>query len=107
LAGFQVTRFGRFWVIPEAVGTCEAGGANSPWLEQYTKALEGQEVILIPDRDAPGYARVKRIARALLGKVARLKYLELEDGKDVSAWFQRGHSEVEFIAQLEPEEVSQ
>ena len=89
--------------------TTNAGGANAPWLPQFTAALAGREVILIPDRDGPGYARVKRIARALLGKVPRLVYLELEgDGiKDVTDWFNAGHSELEFIAQFDGEEVSQ
>jgi len=40
---------------------------------------------LIPDNDSAGPARVLRIARALLGRVARLVVLELEGGaKDVS-----------------------
>lgn len=90
------------------VATTNAGGANAPWLPQFTAALAGREVILIPDRDAAGYARVKRIARALLRKVPRLVYLELEgDGiKDSTDWFNAGHSELELIAQLDGEEVS-
>jgi 5S rRNA maturation endonuclease (ribonuclease M5) len=88
------------------VTTTNAGGAKAPWLPQFTEALRGREVILIPDRDAPGYARVKRIARALLGNVPRLVYLELEDGKDVTEWFARGHSELELIALLDPEEAA-
>jgi len=51
---------------------------------------------------------VLRIARALLGRVARLVVLELEGAgvKDVSDWFAAGHSELELIAQLDGEEVS-
>ena len=89
------------------VATTNVGGASAPWLPEYTEALRGREVILIPDRDKPGYACVKRIARALLGNVGRLVYLELEDGKDVTEWFSRGHSELELIAQLEEEAVPQ
>jgi 5S rRNA maturation endonuclease (ribonuclease M5) len=89
------------------VATTNAGGAMAPWLPQYTAALAGREVILIPDNDVPGRRRVLTIARALLGKAARLIVLELEDGKDVTEWFSRGHSEVEFIAQVEGEAVSQ
>lgn len=89
------------------VATTNAGGANAPWSPQFTEALRGREVILIPDRDPAGYERVERIARALLGNVARLVYLELEDGKDVTEWFARGHSEVELIAQLDGSEVGQ
>ena len=37
-------------------------------------------MILIPDNDAPGRKRVLNIARALVGKVARLVVLELEGG---------------------------
>jgi putative DNA primase/helicase len=64
--------------------TTNAGGANAPWLPAYIEALRGREVILIPDNDPPGKARVVRIARALFGSVARLIILELEDGRDVT-----------------------
>ena len=89
------------------VATTNAGGAKSHWAPQYTESLRGREVILIPDNDAPGRKRVLNIARALLGKVARLVVLELEGGsKDVTEWFSQGHSELELIAQLDGEEVS-
>jgi putative DNA primase/helicase len=88
------------------VATTNAGGAKAPWLPQYTESLRGREVILIPDNDPPGRERVVRIARALVGKVARLAILELGDGKDVTDWFQRGHSECELIAELDGKEVS-
>lgn len=89
------------------VATTNAGGAKAPWAPQYTEALRGREVILIPDNDAPGRKRVLNIARALLGRVARLVVLELEGGaKDVTDWFGQGHSELELIAQLDGEEVS-
>jgi putative DNA primase/helicase len=88
------------------VATCEAGGAKAPWLDSYTQALRGREVILLPDADTPGRARVKRIARALYKKVARLVVIELENAKDVTEWFRQGHSEVELIQILDPEEIS-
>ena len=89
------------------VATTNAGGAKAHWAPQFTEALRGREVILIPDNDAPGRKRVVNIARALLGKVARLIVLELEGGaKDVSEWFGRGHSELELIALLDGDEVS-
>jgi DNA primase len=89
------------------VATTNAGGAKAPWAQPYTEALSGREVILIPDNDAPGRKRVLNIARALLGKVARLVVLELEGGsKDVTEWFSQGHSELELIAQVDGEEVS-
>ena len=89
------------------VATTNSGGADAPWLSSYTKALRGREVILLPDRDQAGHERVARIARKLVGNVARLVILELEGAKDISEWFQQGHSECELIAQLEGTEVSQ
>ena len=85
------------------VATTNAGGAEAPWLPGYTAALQGREVIMIPDNDPPGRQRVLQIARLLLGKVARLCILELEGAKDVSEWFDQGHSELELINQLETE----
>jgi 5S rRNA maturation endonuclease (ribonuclease M5) len=89
------------------VATTNAGGAKAPWLPQYTEALRGREVILLPDADQPGRARVVRIARALLGIAAHIIILELEGAKDVTQWFEQGHSETYLIAQVEGAAVSQ
>jgi putative DNA primase/helicase len=87
--------------------TTNAGGADAPWLPTFTEALAGREVILIPDNDWPGRKRVLRIARALLGNAARIVFWEPENSKDISNWLRDGHSELELIAQVEGEEVSQ
>ena len=42
-----------------------------------------------------------------MGHAAQIVVLELEDGKDISDWFERGHSELELIAQVQGQEVSQ
>lgn len=81
--------------------TTNAGGAHAPWTDEYTIALSGKDIILIPDRDVPGRSRVVRIARALLGSAARVRILELNDSKDIAEWFERGHSEVELINLIE------
>ena len=84
------------------VATTAAGGAQAQWLQSYTEALLGKEVIVIPDNDVPGWTRAVKVCRELVGKVARLRIHELpEDIKDVSDWFAAGHSEVELIESLE------
>jgi putative DNA primase/helicase len=88
------------------VATTHAGGAKAPWLSQYTESLRGREVILIPDNDPAGRLRVVAIARALLGRAARIIVLELRDGKDVSDWFDRGHSELELVSLVERPEAT-
>jgi DNA primase len=91
------------------VATTNAGGADAPWLPPFTRALAGREVILVPDKDAPGRQRVLRIARELLGYAGRIVVWEPDDpkAKDITDWFALGHSELELIAQVEHEEVSQ
>jgi putative DNA primase/helicase len=86
--------------------TTNAGGADAPWLPSFTEALTGREVILIPDNDTPGRKRVLRIARALLGRAARIIVWEPEGVKDISHWFSDGHSELELIAEVEGQEVN-
>jgi putative DNA primase/helicase len=55
------------------IATTNSGGAQAPWLSQYTESLRGREVILIPDNDPPGRRRVLTIARALLGHCANCR----------------------------------
>lgn len=85
------------------VATTTAGGAGSPWLAEYTDALRGREVIVVPDGDGPGWARALFVCRELKGNVARLVvFNDLPEGvRDISDWFAAGHSETELIAILE------
>jgi len=76
------------------VATTNAGGAKARWLPEFTEALVGREVILIPDNDKPGRERGKGIAHDLLGHVARLVMPKLEGAKDVTEWFENGNSEI-------------
>jgi DNA primase len=89
------------------VATTNAGGAEAPWLPQFTESLSDKEVILIPDNDPPGKQRVLKIARALAGRVTKLIVLELKGAKDIAAWFERGHAELELIALVEGQSVNQ
>lgn len=48
--------------------TCLDSGANSPWKDEYLKAFEGMEkVVILPDNDQPGIGYALRIANALHG----------------------------------------
>jgi 5S rRNA maturation endonuclease (ribonuclease M5) len=90
------------------VATTNAGGAKAPWLDCYTATLAGREVVIIPDNDQPGWQRAVIVARALLGKAARLRVFDDHANagcKDISDWFAAGHSECEFIARLEGVDV--
>ena len=48
--------------------TCLDSGSNSPWKDEYLKAFEGKEkVVILPDNDNPGREYAIRIANALHG----------------------------------------
>jgi putative DNA primase/helicase len=92
------------------VATCEPGGANSRWFPQYTEALTDRSVIICPDNDRPGWERAKRIAKALLGKAAEIIVLDdihHSGVKDISDWFDAGHSECELLNIIESSFVDQ
>jgi putative DNA primase/helicase len=69
------------------IATTNAGGADAPWLDTFTKALSGKVVVLIPDQDPPGWERVLKIARALIGQARKVTIRKPADGaKDVTEW---------------------
>lgn len=72
------------------VATCLDSGANSPWRDEYIKAFEGKEkVVILPDNDTPGREYASKIASALHGKVKELKVVELpglQGKEDIVDW---------------------
>jgi putative DNA primase/helicase len=87
------------------VATTNAGGAKAAWLPSYTEILRGREVVIVPDMDPPGRERGKRVARALVPAAARVLWWEPEGAKDITEWFEQGHSEIELIECISLDEV--
>lgn len=64
--------------------TCNVGGAGK-WLEGYTVALSGKDVILCGDNDDAGVLHIKKVIEDLDGKVKRLRVVTIpKPYKDVS-----------------------
>ena len=64
--------------------SCNAGGAESSptgkkWLPDYTAALSGASVVILPDRDAPGRLHAQIVATHLHGVAASVRIVELPD----------------------------
>ena len=87
--------------------TTNSGGAAAKWLPEYTTALAGRRVVLIPDRDEPGKKRADIIERALanFSDVTRLELPDVEKAKakwadpnvaecvkDVTDWIEAGRT---------------
>ncbi len=72
-------------------GTTVPGGANAKWLEQYTAALEGKVVYVLPDRDEPGAEHAAKVVKTLTGKAKQVLVLEVPaPHKDVTEWIESG-----------------
>lgn len=73
--------------------TTNQGGAAAPWLPEYSEALAGADVIVLPDNDAPGENHARTIAQALhaTGTPVRICRLpDLPQKGDVSDWLNAG-----------------
>ena len=79
-------------------GTTAPFGAGTKWDASFTEFLCGKVIVLLPDNDGPGLARVDAVARQLVGVATELIYVHLggAPGEDISDWFAAGHSEVEL-----------
>lgn len=82
------------------IATTNAGGADAPWLPEYTEALSHCRcVVLFPDNDVPGRRRITRVADALVDKVP-VVVDDLDGAKDVTEWFIAGHSAAELTREI-------
>ncbi|MCF7837526.1 MAG: hypothetical protein K9N49_02760 [Candidatus Marinimicrobia bacterium] len=85
--------------------TCNAGGACK-WESQYTEALAGAAVILVPDKDDAGKRHSDRVQQALLGTAKSLKVVWLPERegrfiKDSADWVAAGGTAEEMQALCE------
>jgi 5S rRNA maturation endonuclease (ribonuclease M5) len=80
------------------VATTNPHGAGK-WREEYSQALKGAHVAIIPDRDDAGRRHAESVARSLWGKAKTIKVVELSgDGvKDVSDWLRAGGTKEELL----------
>ncbi len=82
--------------------TTNPGGAGK-WRPEYSGALRGARVVILPDADDAGRAHAQAVARALHGVAAEVRVLALPDlpqRGDVSDWLDAGgdREELEGLA---------
>jgi hypothetical protein len=68
--------------------TCNPGGAGK-WQDGYSETLRGADVVILPDKDAPGQAHAQLVAGKLHGVAKSVRVIELPDvqGKPVKDAF--------------------
>ncbi|NNH75953.1 hypothetical protein HLB23_39905 [Nocardia uniformis] len=78
--------------------TCNAGGALG-WHPDHAAWLRGaHRVIIVADRDGPGYRRAARVAATLLGAVEQIRIVQARDGNDLTDHCNAGHQ----VSELDP-----
>lgn len=84
------------------VATSNPGGAGK-WRPEFAAYFRGRTVIVIPDCDRPGRAHAGQVIRSLKPVAAQIIHVDLSDDgvKDITEWFERGHSEVELLNLIE------
>lgn len=78
--------------------TCNVGGAGK-WRPEYAQALQGADVVIIPDNDATGEQHKDQVVAALAGLAARIRVVALPGlvaHGDVSDWLDAGHTIAEL-----------
>jgi hypothetical protein len=63
------------------------------WRDEYSQALAGRHVVILPDNDEPGVAHAGQVLQSLRGVAASVKVVPLPDlppKGDVSDWLENG-----------------
>ena len=82
------------------IATTNAGGGDK-WRPEYSEALRGRPVVIVPDADTVGARHTAKVGSALTGVAGSVQVAALSDlptgGKDLSDWFDAGHSVHELM----------
>lgn len=89
------------------VATTAPEGAKATWRPEYTEALRGRRVVVLPDNDPAGAAHAETAGKALLGAAAELRFVILPGlpfKGDVVDWLASGGSREALLelAELAP-----
>lgn len=76
--------------------TCNPGGAGK-WRPAYSETLHDADVVVVADKDAPGRAHARDVAKALQGIAAKVVTVEPAEGKDVSDHLAAGRKLAELV----------
>lgn len=61
------------------VGTCNPMGAGN-WRPDYAEALRGAEVIVVADKNPPGYRHARQVQESLAGVAASVRVVQAAEG---------------------------
>lgn len=81
----------RLWGLG-LVATTNPMGAGK-WRNNYSEALRGADLIIIPDNGGPGRNHANHVAKSTYDVASRVRLLELpSEFRDISNWLDNGHT---------------
>lgn len=84
--------------------TTNPGGAGK-WRPDYNTALAGGDIVIVADRDQPGYTHARGIAQQLEHVATTIRVVEPATGKDLSDHLAAGQT-VEELVVIDPDNPS-
>lgn len=90
------------------VATTNSGGAGK-WHDSYSAALQGRNVVILPDNDEAGRDHARQVKKALAGVASSVRVVALPDlavKGDVTDWIQAGHTADELMALVNSTTIS-
>jgi hypothetical protein len=80
------------------VATTNPFGAGK-WKPEYSEALSGARVVIIPDNDNEGRKHAISVLESLESRVKSLAVVEVPNtAKDIAEWVAEGHSQEDFLS---------
>lgn len=82
------------------VATCNSGGAGK-WRSSHAKMLIDRQVVVVADRDAPGYRHAVMVVESLQRIAQSVRVVEAREGKDVTDHLASGLS-IDDLVPIDP-----
>jgi 5S rRNA maturation endonuclease (ribonuclease M5) len=76
--------------------TCNPGGAGK-WSPEFSEVLRGARVVVVQDKDEPGYRHAQQVVASLLPVAASVRLVEARVGKDVADHLAAGYGLGDFV----------
>ncbi|MEU8220901.1 hypothetical protein AB0C47_34735 [Micromonospora taraxaci] len=90
----------RLWTLGQPA-TCNAGGAGK-WTDAHAAWLTGADVLIVADRDEPGWRHAEQVTNTLMGVARSVEIVRAGKGKDLSDHLDHGLKLRHLVTVAEP-----
>lgn len=90
----------RLWSLGQPA-TCNAGGAGK-WTDAHARWLTGADVMVVADRDEPGWRHAEHVVNTLMGVARSIEIVRAGKGKDLSDHLDHGLKLHHLVTVAEP-----